>query len=455
MNNKIECVSSGAQLARPFECSVFSHFPPPKDADAAFWWQTTGYILAEALQQAEYSLEEQYTYLLFHHNSVVARLGPRPNTRSLSRMWKSFMTDDFSPIEYSWNWGTGSKPPDVRYSIEAIGPEAGLIGDPFNQKMTLDLVDELRSKLPNADWTWFNILRESFQINSSPAGAFRSTLLPSKPSGHSSQSSVFLAFEMQRGRLIVPKAYLVPVRALSTGEPPLSVVSEGIVSLAATDHTLNSSLTAYSHLLHFLTTHPEGRLLSVLFVAVDCVSAPKQSRLKIYLRSPHTSFASVCTILSMGGTLSHLTYSQEYGSTATDNDDLMQDFHDLFHSLLSLDPSEEGPICNKSPAPETEGMLFYFDVAPSSPLPQPKVYIPVKHYARSEKAAMLALRQWLERKGQGKWCKRFQQVVEKIGDGALTYVSVGFERGRLNVTSYLGGQNYSRGEKGERTLLQD
>ena len=454
MNNMNECVSPRAQLARPFESSVFSRFPPPKNADAAFWWQATGYILAEALQQAEYSLEEQYAYLLFHHNSVVAHLGPRPNIRSLSRMWKSFMTDDFSPIEYSWNWGTGSKPPDVRYSIEAIGPEAGTLSDPFNQKMTLDLVDELRSKLPHADWTWFNILRESFQINSSPVGAFRPTELPSKPPGHSSQSSVFLAFELQRGRSIVPKAYLVPVRALSTGESPLSVVSEGIASLAATDHTLNSNFTAYSHLLHFLTTHPEGRLLSVLFVAVDCVPAPKQSRLKIYLRSPRTSFASVCAVLSMGGTLSHLTPSQEHDSTAIDNNDPIQDFHDLFHSLLSLDPSER-PICNKSPAPQTEGMLYYFDVAPNSPMPKPKVYIPVKHYARSENAAMLALRQWLEKRGQGKWCRRFQHVVEKIGDGALTYVSLGFEEGRLNVTSYLGGQNYSREAKSERTRRQD
>ena len=437
----IKCVSPRAQLAHPFECSVFTRFTPPKNADAAFWWQATGSILAEALQQAEYSLEEQYTCLLFHQNFVVARLGPRPHT-SLSRMWKSFMTDDFSPIEYSWNWGTGSKPPDVRYSIEAIGPEAGTLGDPFNQKMTLDLVEELRSKLPHADWTWFNILRDSFQINPSLAGAFRSTDLPSKPPGHSSQSSVFLGFEMQRGRPIVPKAYLVPVRALSTGESPLSVISDGIASLAANDHTLNSNFSAYSHLLHFLTTHPEGRLLSVLFVAVDCVPAPKRSRLKIYLRSPHTSFASVCTILSMGGTLSHVTYSQEHERTAANNNDPIQDFHDLFHSLLSLDPSREGPICDKSPAPETEGMLYYFDVAPSSPMPKPKVYIPVKHYARSEKAAMLALRQWLERRGQGKWCEPFQHVVEKIGDGALTYVSVGFERGRCNITSYLGGQNY-------------
>ena len=50
------------------------------------------------------------------------------------------MTDDFSPLEYSWNWGTGANPPDVRYSVETIAAEAGSDTDPFNQSMTLDLV---------------------------------------------------------------------------------------------------------------------------------------------------------------------------------------------------------------------------------------------------------------------------------------------------------------------------
>ena len=46
-------------------------------------------------------------------------------------------------------------------------------------------------------------------------------------------------------------------------------------------------------------------------------------------------------------------------------------------------------------------------------------------------------------------------MVEKVGDGALTYVSVGFERERLNITSYLDGQNYSREAKSEGIRLQD
>ncbi len=30
------------------------------------------------------------------------------------------MTDDFSPIEYSWKWSMGTDPPEIRYSIEAL-----------------------------------------------------------------------------------------------------------------------------------------------------------------------------------------------------------------------------------------------------------------------------------------------------------------------------------------------
>lgn len=457
MDNPSNCVPARAKPDYPCVWSVVSHLLRPKNADTAFWWQASGSILAEALRQADYPLEEQYACLLFHYKCIVSRLGSRPQLSNVPQMWKSFMTDDFSPIEYSWNWGTGDKPPDVRYSIEAIGSEAGMVGDPFNQKMTLDLVGELRSMLPHADWTWFNILQESFQTTYSSTGTLTSTELPIRHPGYSSPSSLFLAFELRRGRPIVPKAYLVPVRALTTGESPLSVVTQGVESLAANDPVLSGDFSAYANLLHFLDSHPEGRLLSVLFVAVDCVSVSEKSRLKVYFRSPHTSFASVSAILSMGGAFPHLTPCREYDDTATDTnmrdangkDDILQDFHSLFHSLLSLGPGEEAPVSNKPPPYETEGMLYYFDVAPSSPMPKPKVYIPVKHYARSEKAALLALRKWLEGKGQGKWCRRFEQLVHKVGEGALTYISVGFESGRLNVTTYLGGEIYSRRGEGK------
>ena len=52
------------------------------------------------------------------------------------------------------------------------------------------------------------------------------------------------------------------LRLMSHRSPPIT-----------SDH-LQCLSPAYAHLLRFLTTHPEGRLLSVLFVVVNCVAVP-------------------------------------------------------------------------------------------------------------------------------------------------------------------------------------
>ena len=60
------------------------------------------------------------------------------------------MTDDFSPLEYSWIWDAKGHP-KIRYSIEAIGPDAGTAIDPFNRVQTMRLVNQLCVALPERD----------------------------------------------------------------------------------------------------------------------------------------------------------------------------------------------------------------------------------------------------------------------------------------------------------------
>lgn len=94
-----------------------SHWSNPADPDAAYWWRATGAPLAVMMEHANYDAHAQYTGLLFYLRHIVNRLGPQPTTEGLPRSWRSFMTDDFSPIEYSWTWDSS---PKVRYAIEAI-----------------------------------------------------------------------------------------------------------------------------------------------------------------------------------------------------------------------------------------------------------------------------------------------------------------------------------------------
>ena len=148
----------------------------PSNEDAAFWWQMTGSSLALLLQQADYDLESQHQSLLFHFDHVVSRLGARPTSEGLPNGWKSFATDDYSPIEYSRSWGSEQASPKVRYTFEAIGPAAGSTSDPFNQMPSVDIVREL-----GVGEQWFNHFSRAFVDSGNDASTTKQTLKPLSP----------------------------------------------------------------------------------------------------------------------------------------------------------------------------------------------------------------------------------------------------------------------------------
>lgn len=175
----------------------------PPSENARFWSYTTGVHLGLLLQEAGYEEQSQYASLLFLRHCVVDGLGPRPTSCGAPQVWKSFMTDDVSPIEYSWSWDTQTGPPKIRFSVEAISPEAGTEADTFNQKMSTELDHHLNSIVPDVDWTLFDHFRGEFCSKNSK-GRSESRIQDLE---QSHTSSIFLAFEMDK-RDVAVRAYL-------------------------------------------------------------------------------------------------------------------------------------------------------------------------------------------------------------------------------------------------------
>ena len=263
----------------------------PGDVASAFWWRMTGPALAILMEQAGYDIHNQYQGLMFHFQYIVNRLGPPPRVKGPPTHWKSFMTDDYLPVEYSWNWSVEGSSPKVRYSVEAIGNEAGTIQDRFNQKMTQDMINQLNKERPGINWQWFNKLSKTFHDGTTTYERNPEDFL------HSDTSSTFMAFEVHGGE-IATKAYFIPVKADQMGISRFSVLSEGIQSLECE----SIQFLAYDRLMDFVSNTDEGRRLQVIGVAINCVK-PVNSRLKIYLRSPQTTLNSAYAILSMHGQL--------------------------------------------------------------------------------------------------------------------------------------------------------
>ncbi|KAE8390306.1 tryptophan dimethylallyltransferase-domain-containing protein [Aspergillus alliaceus] len=84
--------------------------------------------------------------------SRVPYMGPAPGPEG-SLKWKSLLGVEGSPIEYSWKWNTATGKPDVRYTIEAIGPWRATDLDPLKQQATLEMLYRIADVVSSVDLT--------------------------------------------------------------------------------------------------------------------------------------------------------------------------------------------------------------------------------------------------------------------------------------------------------------
>ncbi|KAF5642997.1 hypothetical protein F25303_6369 [Fusarium sp. NRRL 25303] len=396
---------------------------PRRGARQDFWWDVTGRHLATMLHEAGYPLSRQYECLLFHYYVIVPRMGPRPSSLG-QPAFKSFMTDDFSPIEYSWKWGdTNADAPSIRLSVEHIGPSAGTTLDLYNRASTTEVMEHLHAADPSIDPVWFKAFLHDFdpQNNEICYGNWG--------------SSLFTAYELGADNIPV-KAYFVP-RDSGVCQDFFSNGFERTMRNVYGDDS--SYLSAFKILSNFLTTDPNGQALRMLILGIDCM-APEKSRIKVYMRTPGTSLSHIISILSLGG---RRPLSQ----------DSIDEIKELWCATLDLDQD----ISDDDDLPrvdhETSGMLFYFDIKPSAYLPEVKGYIPVRHYGRSDLAIAHGLIGFLEKRDRAKYKDRYLEMLKGLAKevempssrGLHTYVSFGIGKdGHLQLTSYFSPQVYHR-----------
>ncbi|CAP61864.1 uncharacterized protein PODANS_5_2350 [Podospora anserina S mat+] len=388
-----------------------------------YWWSSKiGSHLMLLLTKAGYTLDAQAEALSFLYHTVAPRLGPKPT--SPIPKWQSFMTDDFTPFEYSWKWGRGDNPPEIRYSIEAISPITNNPSDPLNQAATYALLSQLQSMTPELDLSLFHHFVTCFFGPQSP-------VLTSTKATHQ-QSSLFLAFELSRKTSQdSTKCYFVPVST------PSNSAAEQISS-AIRSSSYHSHLPAIDELEQFFRQDQDGRTIKPIMLGIDCVDA-SESRLKIYARSTRTSFEFVRRVMSLGGRRRGM--EKEEGQ-----------LKELWCRVLGLpkdmNTEEELPFRDHP----TAGTLFYFDVGPKETVPDVKVYIPVRHYSKSDQQIVSGLTSFMEKNGSRRFVDCYKEAIEglateegiDVGTGVHTYVTAAYKKGGLAVTSYFNPQMYHR-----------
>lgn len=391
-----------------------------KQTSHAFWWKHLGGVLATLLEQAGYSDNARYRHLNFFAGCIVPRLGPRIRIKDRSNgavpsASPSFMTDDGTPLELSWDWGSSNNDaPAIRYSVEPIGlPADAAERYEFRQ----DIIDYVqRTKVGGKEMILFQELCDTYGEVSR------------QQEEHSYR--VFYAFDL-KGESAMAKGYICLVPGQCEEGPSIldSIEKTLINGLVCTPDQL-APLRIFKDWMHQDATDVEIPVFSL-----DLLDWPK-SRNKIYYRTRITTFSSVVDCLTLGGRLN--------SSVPKDGLDSLQR---LWDAVLGVDSSCGDPLPEIKN--ETAGILYNLAFSPNEDIMATKVYIPIRHYAKSDSSALEGLRQFLRDEARTKYLNVFNEAIESLFDtesldegcGVQTYLGAQVNPdGSLRVVSYINPQ---------------
>ncbi|KUI58884.1 4-O-dimethylallyl-L-tyrosine synthase [Cytospora mali] len=340
------------------------------DCHARYWWTSSGHALAILLEKAGYPTHAQHQLLEFVR-AITPSLG-FGHAPGREQRWKSFMTDDHTPIELSWDWRTGCSLPKIRFSIEPVGIDAGTHIDPNNQYAASRLLETMARLLPESDMEWLGHFQK--QLNNIEVMAGIDPI-----EGHRSRE--FYGFDLNEDGSIMSKAYFFPgFKAKATRQSNFDVIVDTIKTAPNCTPGKLQALQIFQEYVYD-TSSP---LLEMDMLAIDLVDSA-EPRFKIYFRVRDTSFAFVREIMSLGNRI----HTPELNRG-------LEELRRLYHALLGrLDTADDKLPADDVQLPakdhRTAGILYNVEFKYGSKNPKVKAYLPVRHYARSEKAIISAL----------------------------------------------------------------
>ncbi|KAL8950991.1 MAG: hypothetical protein Q9222_003006 [Ikaeria aurantiellina] len=276
-----------------------------------------------------------------------------------------------------WDWGRPMDKPIIRLSMEPIGPTAGFPSDPHNEKAANQLVYQLSQIFPDMDLSWYRHLYAQLLPRNESIAEQRETF---RKQGH--KSRVFIGFDLGQDH-VTTKAYFFPLRkAVRTGQSSLAAITSALESLPS-----NPQFPAYAVVQDYLAKTHEGSKLEAEMVAIDCV-APAKSRVKIYFRSASTNILSVRSNMTLDGQV-----------TPTGTRRGLLELERLWDLVFGKEREIDRSADLRRSDHRTSGILYYYELRPGQELPSAKVYLPVRHYGKSDKAVSTALTTFLEGRG--------------------------------------------------------
>ncbi|KAL4875170.1 aromatic prenyltransferase [Aspergillus karnatakaensis] len=427
-----------SQLAPTEALTKLAQWLPPRNPDADYWWNFTALTLANMLQAGGLNAEDQMEALVFHYHWMVPSLGSSPTSdQAWGAKWIREFGDRNSPVEYSWRWNSSATDrPDVRIALEPMSPFTGTALDPLNQQATIELLHRIAAAAPatGIDLAWTNhFLATLFDHD-------RSKYAQEAAAGVDIRMTIGVAAQWTRSGLGF-KTYLLPRKLGQTG-PLLLPVTLWDQAIAQLDP--GAEWPAREAIMEFLHNPPAGQQFVPILLSVDN-TAPTKARLKLYLHSPESSFASIRTVLTLAGQ----NPIPESGLLA---------LRTLLCAITGLDPEaytddSDLPVTRIFPTTTeqvlpslTKGAFYQVDIAPGRRRLDIKVAIHMRAYGVGDDWEVAeAITGWMETQGRGQYCAGYLDLIKRLtpdratrhGMTIQTFVSIMVtESGELDVNSY-------------------
>ncbi|KXG49081.1 Aromatic prenyltransferase, DMATS type [Penicillium griseofulvum] len=349
------------------------------------WWEKTGRLLDKILASAGYNPARRLEALTFYGQVLIPQLGPYPY------VFHSAITRSGLPVEFSVNYQqNGNVDPVVRIGFEPVAAASGTEQDPYNQKPTFDLLNQLEKlEIPGFDPELFRYFLDVHTVNAHERGLLKEK----KIEGSELTSQAAFGFDLKEKTISV-KGYTFPAIKCNVNEKGFgNFIAESIQPLAAQMGPIPSFDMVHAYL------EETNGYSQFAFWSFDCVD-PAQSRLKLYSSHNSVVWSKVEEIWTLGGRAKSPVVQRglEYLKELWQLTKLSEGHRDFNGGFDDGDKSTSSP------------MVWNYEMKKGEATPLTKFYFPI--HGESDQNVISGLAEFLSRIGLSKYGDNYEATVQ-------------------------------------------
>ncbi|KAI1085589.1 aromatic prenyltransferase, partial [Whalleya microplaca] len=236
---------------------------------------------------------------------------------------------------------------------------------------------------------WFYYFKEFFCVHNGEDAGFVEDL-------EDHNTSIFYAFDLSAAATTAKVYFFPKLRARARNQSNLETLSQAIHEAP---YSTEDKLKAWS-IFHDFSSEIGNEALEHEMLSIDFID-PLESRLKLYFRSRETTFNSVINIMTLGGRIRNSKISQG-----------LRDLRYLWNALFEVDIPPHQPLGEVSH--RTAGILYNVEFKLGDQFPVAKIYLPVRHYSRSDEVIIRALDDYFQYRHRGKYMVDYIKTMSTL-----------------------------------------